>query len=69
MRQRSAINNNVNTELTYVQSYLLKVCENPKAPEKYFTKLGLSLIESCFAIHPRDQRWNPSGRGGKQPEV
>jgi hypothetical protein len=45
---------------------LLKVCENPKAPEKYFTKLGLSLIDACFSIHPRDQTWNPTRKNGKQ---
>lgn len=55
------------TDLTFEQKYLLEVCKNARAPEKYFTRLGLSLIDSCFSIHPREHSWNTNKKGGKRP--
>jgi len=35
---------------------LLKLCDIPNAPEKYFTQLGLSLIDALYLVCPKKQR-------------
>lgn len=37
--------------LTYEQEYLLKVCDIPNAPEKYFTQLATSLVDALYSVH------------------
>lgn len=43
-------------ELTYEQKYLLKLCDIPNCPEKYFTQLGCSLIDALYLNHPRKNK-------------
>ena len=43
-------------ELTYEQKYLLKLVDIPNAPEKYFTQLGASLIDTLYREYPKSVR-------------
>ena len=43
-------------ELTFKQRYLLKLCELPNTPEKYFTDLGTSLVDSLYVEYNRSQK-------------
>lgn len=45
-------------ELTYEQKYLLKLCDIPNAPEKYFTQLGCSIIDALYSVYPRNKPWD-----------
>jgi hypothetical protein len=49
--------------LTYEQKYLLKVCDIPNAPEKYFTQLGVSIVDALYAVHARKNKlWDRKDR-------
>lgn len=50
-------------ELTYEQKYLLKLCDIPNAPEKYFTQLGTSIIDALYSVHSRkNKQWDRKDR-------
>ena len=50
-------------ELTFEQKYLLKICEIQNTPERYFTKLGCSLVDALYAVHPkRNKIWDRKDR-------
>lgn len=54
--QKTAKKKSDRLELTYEQKYLLKLCDIPNAPEKYFTQLGVSLIDALYSVYMRKNK-------------
>lgn len=54
--QKTAKKKSDRLELTYEQKYLLKLCDIPNAPEKYFTQLGCSLIDALYSVYMRKNK-------------
>lgn len=54
--QKNAKQRQDKLELTYEQKYLLKLCDIPNCPEKYFTLLGCSLIDALYLSHSKKNK-------------